>query len=1109
MPFPGSLGHGGGTRNGISFRPSKTNLFAAVKAIFHPSTNPGVSTDDPNNELDVNAGESYSLPAATESVRGGVRGATSTQASATSGTTVLGWSVTRLRAAIAAAVKSASTTVTGIVRLARNEDVDASETDTSRVLTVASAKRLIARLISGKVDDTDYEVDVWTLYIADTRLSEFDALGAGSDVQFVGLTGGSTANAKVLFARRSGNACIVAVNAREDWNAVRGTGNWTVGVPNETPLGVFHGSAQPTAGDVDTAGDWHFVHYADGLGIFTEMERIDAKTGTGSAFRPTKAALYQAVKSIFHPSTNAGVSADDANHELDVPGGAPALTDAQIGDKAFSTPPSDLTDDEEAAVRTAVGLGTAATADTGTSSGDVPVLDSGGTLADRVIPGAIARDTEVTAAVEALKGGAPASMDTLKELADAIGLRFRDRGDFGSTTSDYVARDVVRHTAPAAAFYIARGNVPAGKTPGVASDWTTYWYRLGWENGAPSSLVGGPTVANRVMEFTERGGTTHEVAFPEGLGVSSASRAERISFQAIPTGQSDPEGQPLASNARSVVFGDPGELIITGVSGNDFTVAAGLYLVKVEAEATPAANNATLSWELRQASDDSFLAQTTSPNMTGGNVARPVSAVAALFLAADATINVQVHRAVQNSALAAGWSVTFMRWGGSEAGLSYYNAYNDATSDPKITLPVLTAADKTVAADETLEFRLLAATGPSGINLQDPIFTDYGGSIRFQVAGQIGLMRLVVGLGYRLFPGTAKQVTFWSYRSISIPWWRAGDTLTFGVPLSVFQTRGRLAPGQYPQESDDLTSTLVTLAQTDFNSPIGFQLLVRARGFLTPSAGSEARAEIVISDVELDSPSLTVYQIGSEPSGAPSPTPHPHVSGFGLTSGNLSPAAGSIGTLVYGFNYEVSQSSHASAMRVVGFKGTEANPDTVSVLATIAEADFHKGTGSVVIPGGVSLAANESYTVRLEVYETGQTPATDQPVSYKDARITAHAPATANYHVGYVAYDSDDSGVADTLARITDFSNDTATAQSIPSTMAIQLPTSGEYQMYLAAKASETQPTGFTLSGLNATNAFYAAQDKTLDSVAYKFYILKPINRLTSANNGQAYGVTT
>ena len=54
--------------------------------------------------------------------------------------------------AIARKVKNASTTIRGIVLLARNEDVDASETDTSRVLTVASAKRLIARIGTGRSD---------------------------------------------------------------------------------------------------------------------------------------------------------------------------------------------------------------------------------------------------------------------------------------------------------------------------------------------------------------------------------------------------------------------------------------------------------------------------------------------------------------------------------------------------------------------------------------------------------------------------------------------------------------------------------------------------------------------------------------------------------------------------------------------------------------------------------------------------------------------------------------------------------------------------------------------------------------------------------------------
>ena len=48
--------------------------------------------------------------------------------------------------AIARKVKNASTTVRGIVIIARNEDVDSSESDTTRVLDVAKGKRLIQRI---------------------------------------------------------------------------------------------------------------------------------------------------------------------------------------------------------------------------------------------------------------------------------------------------------------------------------------------------------------------------------------------------------------------------------------------------------------------------------------------------------------------------------------------------------------------------------------------------------------------------------------------------------------------------------------------------------------------------------------------------------------------------------------------------------------------------------------------------------------------------------------------------------------------------------------------------------------------------------------------------
>ena len=74
--------------------------------------------------------------------------------------------VAKVFRAIARKVKNASTTVRGIVLLARNADVDSSETDTTRVLTVASAKRLISRVASTRTDSqintlADARVATW------------------------------------------------------------------------------------------------------------------------------------------------------------------------------------------------------------------------------------------------------------------------------------------------------------------------------------------------------------------------------------------------------------------------------------------------------------------------------------------------------------------------------------------------------------------------------------------------------------------------------------------------------------------------------------------------------------------------------------------------------------------------------------------------------------------------------------------------------------------------------------------------------------------------------------------------------------------------------------
>ena len=53
---PKGFGGGGSGGDGSTFRPTKSNLYPAVKAILHPASNPGVSADDANKELDIAGG---------------------------------------------------------------------------------------------------------------------------------------------------------------------------------------------------------------------------------------------------------------------------------------------------------------------------------------------------------------------------------------------------------------------------------------------------------------------------------------------------------------------------------------------------------------------------------------------------------------------------------------------------------------------------------------------------------------------------------------------------------------------------------------------------------------------------------------------------------------------------------------------------------------------------------------------------------------------------------------------------------------------------------------------------------------------------------------------
>ena len=49
-------------------------------------------------------------------------------------------------------------------------------------------------------------------------------------------------------------------------------------------------------------------------------DAIGVSSSNGGSFSPSKSNIYTAVKEILHPATNAGVTADDSNNELDIPG---------------------------------------------------------------------------------------------------------------------------------------------------------------------------------------------------------------------------------------------------------------------------------------------------------------------------------------------------------------------------------------------------------------------------------------------------------------------------------------------------------------------------------------------------------------------------------------------------------------------------------------------------------------------------------------------------------------------------------------------------------------------------------------------------------------------
>lgn len=152
-------------------------------------------------------------------------------------------------------------------------------------------------------------------------------------------------------------------------------------------------------------------------------------THTSTSISDFSEAAQDAAAAMFRAGTNVTFTYDAADSiTIDVTGLAAVATSGAYSDltgrptiPAATTSASDLTSGTLAPARIA--------------DGSVPFTKMTGQISDAQIPAGIARDSEVAAAVAALVASAPSTLDTLDELAAALG----DDANFAASTATAIA----------------------------------------------------------------------------------------------------------------------------------------------------------------------------------------------------------------------------------------------------------------------------------------------------------------------------------------------------------------------------------------------------------------------------------------------------------------------------------------------------------------------------------------------------------------------------------------------------------------------------------------------------------------------------------------------
>lgn len=724
------------------------------------------------------------------------------------------------------------------------------------------------------------------------------------------------------------------------------------------------------------------------------------------------------------------------------------------------------------------------------------------------------------------------------------------------------------------ATYVSIRNVPANTAnsePGSGTDWQTYWYRVGFEDGPPNAFVGA-TVAGDVLTLTrESGQNAQEVTLPEretgtlghtvigsanftldaddtytaeAAGQTPISRGDIVDTDLLGVAIGGSEGMtrmaifpatavPTGRAAGSVPAEDRiiGRCIYvyhpsTGGGGTEYVInlawdADDHLLLSCDASALDPAP-LTLYRFAKQIEDD-------DPELPTSR-AESIGITADIAVAGSAWVDLTPWAATPEVLHGEGDPIIITREGASTLAIpkGVYQVWAQGTTGgvagrQKMTVRIRDDSDDSELMRATEDYErnqnadadtrhtatvtgllylneettvnVQVASGPDEPSSQGAgAFTLYASGFRLIFVPQGGAEPVFypVSLGEATFglTGQAQQVALVDGDGNPIIAPSTGLLIfTINIPSldlydwSEIKKADRL---RRQRSNTDLPSGLYTDESTH---QIYYEVAAHEGG---ATAGNTILVEHVKTTV---------------PTAPAEPMVHPSITQFDITSGPTRIEPGDVGQWRYGYELAIAQAGHVASARIVGYVGARGSsrPTSVAVLKTIDAANYHHDIGIVAPPTGTNLVAGDIYTLELQVFEAGQAPATDEPVSYHDDRIDVVA-AQLNTYFGAVISTEDASDI--TLAAVSGTELVFATRTSAIGQWTMSgIPAGADHWLpYFAVPVdADDQIGGFYVAGISVSTSFAAPVQRTIGGVDYSIYLAVQDARVDSLGNGAGF----